>query len=536
MHGRVASGTCSHMEPSNPTDPMLRDAIIHALEEPFGSFTDILTGWARAQPDAIALIDERRDIAWAELIGLVERLAARLVETGLERGQSVAVLGTSSVEYALVFLAAVRAGGVAAPLTTSASAEQLSGMIADSGARHLFIDAAKASELGPEFAANCVRVPLEEIEGWMAPPGARAPAFAPEPSDAFNIIYSSGTTGTPKGIVHSHQMRWRQFGSTAISYLKSDLPVRSLASTPLYSNTTMVAFLAPLFAGGTVRIMGKFDCARWLENAAEDRTTITMLVPVQYQRLMDFPGFDDFDLGALVLKYCTSAPFSAQLKREVLRRMPGGLIEIYSMTEGGVVCLLACHEFPEKLHTVGRPAPGSEMKVLDDEDKEVPPGTPGNLVGRSHTMMAGYKNRPDKTTEAQYVDDEGGVWMRMGDIGRVDEDGFVELVGRAKDMIISGGFNIYPSDLEAELEREHAVLEAAVIGVPSRQWGETPVGFVVLSDGANCEDVIGAVNARLGKTQRLSALYAIDEMPRSHIGKLLKTELRERAERSAREA
>ncbi|MEL6709564.1 MAG: class I adenylate-forming enzyme family protein [Pseudomonadota bacterium] len=514
----------------NPVDPALRDQIAAALEEPFGSYMDILTGWARAQPDAIALVDDHKDIAWAELIGLVERLAARLIETGLEPGQSVAILGTSRVEYALVFLAAVRAGGVAAPLTTSASPEQLEGMAKDSGARHLFIDAAKASELGPEFMADLIRVPLEEIEGWMAPPGSRAPSVTPDPKAPFNIIYSSGTTGIPKGIVHSHQMRWRQFGSTALSYLTAELPVRSLASTPLYSNTTMVAFLAPLLAGGTVRIMGKFDCARWLEHASSDQTTVTMLVPVQYQRLMDFPDFDDFDLSAMTLKYCTSAPFSAELKRQVLDRMPGGLIEIYSMTEGGVVCLLACHEFPDKLHTVGRPAPGSEMKVLDDDDSEVVSGTTGNLIGRSQTMMSGYKNRPDKTNEAQFVDAEGGVWMRMGDIGRVDEDGFVELVGRAKDMIISGGFNIYPSDLEAELEREAGVVEAAVVGVPSRQWGETPVGFVVLGEGGDCDAVLGAVNARLGKTQRLSALYPIEEMPRSHIGKLLKTELRERAE------
>ncbi len=512
-------------------DPFMRDQIIAALEEPFGSYLEILTGWARAQPDAIALVDDEREIAWAELIGLVERLAARLIETGLEQGQSVAILGTSSVEYALVFLAAVRAGGVAAPLTTSASAEQLEGMAKDSGARHLFIDAAKAAELGPDFMSDLIRVPLEDIEGWMAPPGSRAPDIKPDKADAFNIIYSSGTTGIPKGIVHSHQMRWRQFGATALSYLKAGLPVRSLASTPLYSNTTMVAFLAPMLAGGTVRIMGKFDCARWLDHAQADRTTITMLVPVQYQRLMDFAGFDGFDLSSLAIKYCTSAPFSAELKRQVLDRMPGGLIEIYSMTEGGVVCLLAAHEFPDKLHTVGRPAPGSEMKVLDDEDNEVPPGTPGNLIGRSETMMSGYKNRPDKTTEAQYVAPDGGVWMRMGDIGRVDEDGFVELVGRAKDMIISGGFNIYPSDLEAQLAREDGVIEAAVVGVPSRQWGETPVGFVVLSQGSDCDAVLAAVNARLGKTQRLSALYPVDEMPRSHIGKLLKTELREKAQR-----
>jgi len=503
-------------------------AISAVLAEPFGSFPTILRKWSQVQPDAIAMVDDIRDVTWAELIGEVERLAARLVETGLEPGQSVAILGASTVNYALVFLAAVRAGGVAAPLTTSASPDQLEGMARDSGARHLFIDEGKASELGRDFMSDLIRIPLEDIDTWMALPGSRAPDVGPNPSDPFNIIYSSGTTGIPKGIVHSHQMRWLQFASTAFSYLDAGFPVRSLASTPLYSNTTMVGFLPVLLAGGTMRVMGKFDCARWLDHAQRDRTTLTMLVPVQYQRLMDHPGFDDHDLSSLKLKYCTSAPFSAELKTEVLDRMPGGLVEIYSMTEGGVVCLLQAHEFPGKLHTVGRPVPGSEMKVLDDEDNEVPPGTAGNLIGRSPTMMTGYKNRPDKTNEAQYVDDHGGVWMRMGDIGRVDGEGFVELVGRAKDIIISGGFNIYPSDLEVELEKEADVVEAAVVGLPSKAWGETPIGFVVLSESArDVHAIMASVNVRLGKTQRLSSLYAIDGMPRSHIGKLLKSDLRE---------
>ena len=504
-----------------------------ALQQPFGSFSDIIAANARRLADQPALLDDTGVLSWAEFGDRVERIAARLLEHGLERGQSVALLGTSSIAYALVFLAAVRAGGVAAPLTTSASAEQLAGMAADSGARHIFIDRAKLEELGDDCFPGMTRIVLdEELGEWMAPAGTSAPPVDHKPSDPFNIIYSSGTTGTPKGIVHSHQMRWRQFASTAASWLEAGLPVRSLASTPLYSNTTMVAFLPALLAGGTVRVMIKFDAARWLGHAQADRTTITMLVPVQYQRLMDAAELDTADLSAMQLKYCTSAPFAPDLKREVLRRMPGALIEIYSMTEGGVVCLLEAHKFPDKLHTVGRPAPGSELKVLDDNDREVEAGEAGNMVGRSHTMMSGYKNRPDQTREGYWTDPAtGDKWQRMGDIGRVDADGFVELVGRAKDMIISGGFNIYPVDLEDALLAEDDVLEAAVIGVPSRRWGETPVGFVRVAGGARTVDAIReAVNARLGKTQRLSALHVIEEMPRSHIGKLLKTDLRAKAE------
>ncbi|EDL49604.1 class I adenylate-forming enzyme family protein [Erythrobacter sp. SD-21] len=504
------------------------------LAEPFGNFSDIISANAQALGDTVALKDEKGDLSWAELGDRVERIAARLLEEGLQRGQSVAILGLSSVNYALVFLAAVRAGGVAAPLTTSASAEQLEGMASDSGATHIFIDRAKMSELGSMFSRRMRCIVLdEELDEWMAPEGTVAPPVDHQSSDPFNIIYSSGTTGTPKGIVHSHQMRWRQFAATAASWLENGFDVRSLATTPLYSNTTMVAFLPALLAGGTVRVMGKFATERWLAHAEADRTTITMLVPVQYQRMMDEPRFGDFDLSSLQLKYCTSAPFSPQLKREVLERMPGALIEIYSMTEGGVVCLLEAHKFPDKLHTVGRPAPGSELKVLDDQDREVAPGTPGNLVGRSQTMMSGYKNRPEQTQEGYWTDPETGeVWQRMGDIGRVDAQGFVELVGRAKDMIISGGFNIYPVDLENALLEDDTVLEAAVIGVPSRRWGETPVGFVRLAEDAReAEAVRESVNARLGKTQRLAQLHAIDEMPRSHIGKLLKTELRAEAER-----
>jgi len=347
------------------------------------------------------------------------------------------------------------------------------------------------------------------------------------PDDPYNIIYSSGTTGTPKGIVHSRLMRWRQ---SAIDGGYGEPGQVTFLSTPLYSNTTLGIFAPTIAGGGTILLMRKFNVAQYLKRAQQHRVTHTMLVPVQYQRLMDYENFDDYDLSSFRLKYCTSAPFSAELKAEVLRRWPGGLVEIYSMTEGGVVCILMAHDHPDKLHSVGIAWGGSEVITIDEDGRQLPHGEMGELVGRSATMMSGYQNQPEKTEEASWYDEHGNRWQRMSDIGKVDSDGFITLMGRSKDMIISGGFNIYPRDLEEALLAQDGVVDAAVVGVPSRQWGETPVGFVVLEKDADMDmDALKmATNAQLGKTQRLSELHEIDELPRSHIGKILKRELRDR--------
>jgi acyl-CoA synthetase (AMP-forming)/AMP-acid ligase II len=509
------------------------------LEKPFGSYPDLIAHWGVDRPARIALDDGVEALTWAQVSALVDRIAAQLQADGLAKGQAVAILGTSSVRYALVYLAAVRAGGCAAPLTTSAAPSQLSAMLRDSGAMHLFVDAPKLADLAGEDVPPLKTVMLKSGHGehpplyeWMAGEGAMPEDQQCGPSDPFNIIYSSGTTGTPKGIIHSRQMRWYHaaVGENA-AYGAPDAV--SLISTPLYSNTTLALVMPTLAYGGTLLIMPKFEAGRYLEIASERRMTHSMLVPVQYKRLMEYDRFDRFDLSATQIKYCTSAPFSAALKAEVVRRWPGALIEIYSMTEGGVVCLLHAHKHPDKLHTVGQPNKGSELFTIDEEGNRLPSGAIGELVGRSPTMMSGYQNQPEKTNEASWYDADGSRWQRMGDIGRVDEDGFVELLGRSKDMIISGGFNIYPVDLEAVLLKQPGVGEAAVIGMPSDRWGETPVGFVSAAKGEvlDIDAALAGANAELGKTQRLSALYPIDEMPRSHIGKLLKTELRALAEK-----
>jgi acyl-CoA synthetase (AMP-forming)/AMP-acid ligase II len=250
---------------------------------------------------------------------------------------------------------------------------------------------------------------------------------------------------------------------------------------------------------------------------------------VQYRRILELPSFDDYDLSSFQMKFCTSAPFAGTLKAEILRRWPGGLVEYFGMTEGGGSCMLLAHEHPDKLHTVGQPAPGHDIRLIDEAGKELPHGEVGEIVGRSPAMMNGYHNQPGKTSDAEWYSPEGLRFIRTGDVGRFDAEGFMTLMDRKKDMIISGGFNIYPSDLEAVVIGHPDVAEVAVVGAPSDRWGETPVGFVTLKAGASstADQIKDWANERLGKTQRLAAVNLIEVLPRSAIGKVLKRQLRD---------
>ncbi|MBX9797701.1 class I adenylate-forming enzyme family protein [Sphingomonas sp.] len=496
------------------------------LDSDFAVLPDLIRTHAAVQPEKPALVAGDAALDYAGLDTTMDRVAAALQRDGLSHGQAVAILAAPSIDYATIFLGTLRAGGAAAPLAPSATPDQLAAMVNDSGAAHLFTDAAGTAALaGKTINARIIEMGSAEHHAWLAPAGTRPAPAAIAPGDPFNIIYSSGTTGTPKGIVQSHAMRWQHIHRNKTAGFDTAV---TMVATPLYSNTTLVVFLPTMAWGGTAVLMSKFDARRFLELAQAHRATHAMLVPVQYQRIMADPEFDRFDLSSFRLKTCTSAPFSAALKADVVHRWPGLLVEYYGMTEGGGTTILNCTAHPDKLHSVGQPAEGHDIRLIDEDGREVPPGATGEVVGRSPAMMTGYHRRAEATRAAEWFDADGNRYIRHGDVGRFDEDGFLILMDRKKDLIISGGFNIYPSDLEAVLRQHPDVADCAVVGVPSATWGETPLGFFVPArTGADPAAILAWANDRLGKTQRLSALEPLAELPRSAIGKVLKRDLRD---------
>jgi acyl-CoA synthetase (AMP-forming)/AMP-acid ligase II len=478
------------------------------LPDQFTPITELLRLHARAG-DKPAIIDGDTSISWATLDALVDRAAVALLNRGHGKGQCIAIAAGMSWAYLVLWLGALRAGLSVAPLPQSATEDTIAMMADDADAVQLFRDA-----------------DLAAIDDWLAPAGTRAPDVAIGPDDPFNLIYSSGTTGRPKGIVQPHRQRWAHvqrgvtqgYGPEAVT----------LVATPLYSNTTLVSLFPTIGLGGTLVLLAKFSAQAFLELSERHRATHVMLVPVQYRRLMEFPDFDRFELKSYRRKFCTSAPFPAALKAQVLARWPGGLTEYYGMTEGGGTCILQCHEHPDKLATVGQPAAGSDIRIINHAGEQLPAGATGEVVGRSPAMMTGYHKLPDATRGVEWFSPQVERFIRTGDIGRFDEDGFLTLLDRAKDVVISGGFNIYPIDIEQVLQTHPAIEDCAVVGVPSEQWGETPVAFVVAATPLDGVAVKQWLNERLGKNQRVLDVIQIDQLPRSEIGKVLKRDLRDR--------
>ena len=484
------------------------------------------------------LIDDD-EISWQAFGDGTAKFANALLDSGLQKGDRVVVLMKNSYEMVEAMFGIIRAGLVAVPLNVSITDEAVAGMIANSEAKALVASGEHvhrveqlrervATQLNGRFIAADV-----QLGGWLNYAYMRdqadsaAPAIDIAPSDECNIIYSSGTTGLPKGIVHDHACR-EAWGSDMAVALRYHAGARTLCNLGLFSNIVWVGMLATFFAGGTLVVSRRFDVDDCLATIEKHRVTHATMVPLQFQKLLEHPEFDKFDLSSLDACMCCGSPLSVGLKQELADRWPGQFIELYGLTEG-LVTILSPEDLRTKTASVGQPCPGQQLAILGSDDEMLPVGEAGEIVGHCRFMMAGYHANNAANEEATWTHPSGQRWLRTGDIGRFDEDGFLYLVDRKKDMIISGGQNIYPADIETALLEHDAVSEVAVIGVPHEKWGETPIAVVVPTEGAdaNAEALTGWVNGRVGKQQRIATTVFVEELPRNPNGKILKRELRD---------
>jgi acyl-CoA synthetase (AMP-forming)/AMP-acid ligase II len=487
--------------------------------------------WQAGKP---ALVLGERQLTWREFDAATNQVANGLLAIGLTPGARIAVLMSNSIEMATLLFGAGKAGVSVVPLNCSINDAAVAAMIADSGAAAIAasgeycvrIDALRAQGKVP---ASLLRIGVEALPDWHDFDGlfleqSTQPApVAVGPDSECNIIYSSGTTGLPKGIVHGHQCRMHWASDLALA-LRYDSSAVTLCSLGLYSNISWVAMLSTILVGGTLVIMREFTPRLVFEHIERYRVTHGAFVPVQFQRMLDY-GDRSHDVASLVAIMCCGSPLAPPTKRGIRDRLGCAVIELYGLTEG-IITTLAPEDFERHIESVGKPIAGQDLKIIGEDDREVPCGQTGEIVGFGRLVMEGYHNRPDATAEATWVDPEGRRWLRTGDIGRLDAAGFLHIVDRKKDMILSGGQNIFPADIEAIMREHPAIQEVAVVGVSSDQWGESPLAVVVLHGAGSAEELMLFTNARVGRQQRISGVVFRESLPRNPNGKILKRELR----------
>ena len=484
-----------------------------------------------------ALVEGDRRRNWKEFDRDTARAANGLRALGLQPGDRVVLLMDNSLEMVVALFGILRSGCVAVPLNISIADSAVAGMIEDSAARALLASGRHCARIdllraNSPAVARAARVGLgaggsgwTDFDAWLRTQSSHWNESV-QPEQDCNIIYSSGTTGVPKGIVHTHACRMHWAVDLALQ-LRYHSGCVTLCSLGLFSNITWVAMLCTVLVGGTMVIMPAFTAAAAIELMARERVSHGTFVPLQLERLLAAPGRAQHDLSSLDTLMCCGSPLPIDVKRQFPEQFTCRLIELYGLTEG-LCTILSPEDFAAKIESVGKPFLGTDLRIVGEDDRELAAGETGEVVGFGPLLMSGYYGNDAASSEATWTDGEGRHWLRTGDLGRLDADGFLYIVDRKKDMILSGGQNIYPADIEAVMRMHPQVSDVAVVGIRSVHWGETPVAVVVPQSpsGLSAEQLLEWTNARLGKQQRIRRIICRAALPRNANGKVLKRELR----------
>lgn len=497
----------------------------------------LLTIQARKYPDRIALIWGERRFSYREFNERANRFANFLLRFGLKKGEKVATLLRNSNPLLEVFLGTAKVGGVFTPINFRLTAEEVAHFLDYSDAR-IFIFGEEFSSL---VAAICPRLEKVEIfvstgekiqretvcyETLLEESKRREPKRSVAEKDECQLLYTSGTTGRPKGAILTHgNVLWNLFNT---------LPVRedregevSLVIGPLYHAAALNNhFIIRLALAGTSILIDHFDPPRVMEMIEKESVNVISGAPAMYHMLLNFPGLDQYDTRSITKCTTGAAILPEETKKRLMELFPNskGICDVYGTTEASpnITILRATDSF-RKQACVGLPVPFTEVRIVDDRDQDVPRGEVGELICQGPNIMKGYYKDPQATREAL----KGG-WLHTGDVARMDEEGFVYIVDRKKDLIISGGENIYPREIEEVLFRHPKISDAAVIGIPDPVWGEAVRAFIVPREGETIgeEEIVEFCKRHLASYKKPKSVKFVESIPRNPSGKVLKTLLR----------
>jgi fatty-acyl-CoA synthase len=497
---------------------------------------DMLRRSAERFPAKPAIIRDDTRLSYAELDAQANRFAHALLATGLPKGAKVAILSRNLPEYGVVFFGAARSGLVLVNVSILYAPDELEYVLNKSDSEVLVFDALLAEKVAAVRAGcprlrHCVAIGVAEgavsFEAFIAGHETAPPRIALDERDPFCMTYTGGTTGRPKGVLCSHRARTVTAHTVAIEEALDERDVVAIV-TPLFHVAALnIMFQPAVLVGATSTFVTPWSPEKFMDMAARDHVTAAFMVPTQANALVSHPAFDAARLAHWRKLSFAGAPMPDWVQVELKTRLPNLLLtQIYGQSEMGVLTSLRDWHLPGKLGSVGRQAYNVDIALFAPDGARVGPGVLGEIASRGDNLMLEYYGEPEQT--AAFFK-HGNGWGLTGDVGIMDEDGFVTLVDRAKDMLISGGENVYPKEVEDVLYRLDAVSECAVFGVPDEKFGEVPAAYIALKSGASltAAEVVAHCTRHLAEFKRPRVVEFVRDFPKTPIGKIQKNLLRE---------